>query len=172
MSSDEIIHLLVDGFTPPALLSPTYVNEHAEEMLALKVYRGSTMDRTATMAFEIDSACLAPQHLLFHTGDLPRWYEVSNPFTQRIGVVPGHTLKFSSPAIERGSYPAKHFDYVVIGDASTVMGLAAPFEEEATESLFKIERVSAHSNMLEFWFQHGNADLFSGKNPELQAFES
>ena len=170
MSSDEVIHLLVDGFNPPSLLTPAYIN--AEEMLPLKVYRGSTADRTATLAFEIDSACLASQHLLFHTGDLPRWYEVSNPFTQRIGVVPGQTLKFSSRVIERDSYAGKHFDYVVVGDASTVIGLAAPYEEETTESLFKIERVSADSNMLEFWFENGNTDLFSGKAPELQAFQS
>lgn len=171
MSSDEVIHLLVDGFTPPSLVSSAYVDEHREEILPLKVYRGSTADRTATLTFDIDSACLAPQHLLFHTGDLPRWYEVSSPFTHRIGVVPGHTLKFSSQVIERESYPAKHFDYVVVGDASSVIGLAAPYEEETTESIFKIERVSADRNMLEFWFENGNADLFSGKNPELQIFQ-
>jgi hypothetical protein len=59
---------------------------------------------------------------------------------------------------------------VVIGDATTVAGLAAPYDEEDTTFLLKIERPLAGSNILDFWFLNSNQDLFTGKIVETQAF--
>ena len=34
---------------------------------------------------------------------------------------------------------AKNFQYAIVGDATTVPGLAAPYDEEDTHDIFKIE---------------------------------
>jgi hypothetical protein len=171
MSSDEVIYMIVDGFNPPPSISPDIVAHFGKEILPLKVYRGSTKDRTATLKFKIDASTLTPQHLLLHTGDLPMWYEVCNPFTHRVGVQPGNMLGFSDGTIERESFPAKTFQYIVVGDASLVEGLAAPFNEETTESIFKIEPPQPGRPLLQLWFDLGNTDLYSPKSPELQDLE-
>lgn len=165
MSSDEVIYMNVDGFNPPAVINPI---DHSTQILPLKVYRGRTEDRTETLAFRVDSCLLAPQHLLLHTGDMPMWYEVVNPFTQRVGAEPGTTVPFHNGAIIRGAFPAKKFLYLVVGDASTVEGLAAPYNEEATEGIFKLETPTSGQPFLRFWFDMGNTDLYSMKDPELQ----
>lgn len=171
MSSDEVIYMRVDGFDPPPLITAAVLRHFANEILPLKVYRGSTKDRTATLKFSIDATVLAPQHLLLHTGEVPMWYEISNPFTHRVGLQPGNMLKFRALTIERGTFPAKTFEYMVVGDASCVDGLAAPYDEETTESIFKIEPSQARRSLLNLWFDVANTDLFSTKSPELQDFE-
>jgi hypothetical protein len=171
MSSDEIIHMIVDGFTPPAVIDASVLKQYTNQILPLKVYRGSTKDRTATLDFKVDATVLAPQHLLLHTGNLPMWYEVCNPFTQRVSVQPGNMLGFQNGVITRGSFPAKTFEYMVVGDASSIEGLAAPYDEETTESLFKIEPPQAGRPLLQLWFDLGNTDLYSTKHPEVQEFE-
>ena len=165
MSSDEVIYMNVDGFNPPAVVD---LIDHSAQILPLKVYRGRTEDRTETLAFQVDASLLAPQHLLLHTGDLPMWYEVVNPFTQRVGAEPGTTVPFRNGAIVRGTFAAKTFLYLVVGDASTVVGLAAPYNEEATLGIFKLEAPTPGQPFLRFWFDRGNTDLYTIKNPELQ----
>jgi len=171
MSSDEVIHLMVDGFNPPPFDSPEIVTHLGKEILPLKVYRGSTKDRTATLRLMIDASTLTPQHLLLHSGDLPMWYEVCNPFTHRVGVQPENVLRFPDGIIKRGSFPAKIFQYIVVGDASLLEGLAAPYNEETTESIFKIEPPQSGRPLLLLWFDLGNTDLYSKKSPELQHLE-
>jgi hypothetical protein len=171
MSSDAVIYLVIDGFSPPNLLSAEILERHSQSILPLKVYRGSTSDRQATLAFQVDATTLAPQHLLLHTGDLPMWYEICNPFTHRIGVVPDNQLCFRGSVIERGSFPSKTFAYLVVGDASSVVGLAAPYDEETTEAIFKIEPPRPAAPLLNVWFDDGNTDLYSTKRPELQSFD-
>ena len=62
------------------------------------------------------------------------------------------------------------FDYIVVGDCSTLDGLAAPYDEENTPHVLKIERVNDGRSFVAFWFSNGNTDLFSGKTPEMQEF--
>lgn len=171
MSSDEVIYLTVDGFPRPTFLSQEILAEFAKNILPLQVYRGSTKDRTATIKLKIDVSVLTPQHLLLHTGDLPMWYEVCNPFTHRVGAQPKSVVGFSNETIDRGTFPAKTFQYIVVGDASLVDGLAAPFNEESTEWIFKIESPQPGRSILQLWFDLGNTDLFSSKDPELQDLE-
>ena len=63
--------------------------------------------------------------------------------------------------------PAKRFDYVVIGDAQTVDGLAAPFNEENTSHIFKFEQLQKDPGLLRFWFKYGNSDRYSGVDVEM-----
>jgi len=66
----------------------------------------------------------------------------------------------------------KTFDYVVVGDCSTLVGLTAAYDEEDTTHIMKLERVPQGRTLLDFWFEYANQDLYSGKQVELQAFQS
>lgn len=172
MASNGRLTFAVDNFDPPAALLPGWETTYKSKILVLPVYRASTADRTATLEFEIESSLLAPQHLLRHSPEGDQvWYEIATPFVQRVGIDPGSTLKYTGSRIDFTSVEVKHFDYVVIGDATTVAGLAAPYDEEDTTFLLKVERPLAGSNILDFWFQNSNQDLFTGKIVETQAFE-
>jgi len=173
MASDGKLSFMVDDFQLPLALLPGWENRYKNSILILPVYRASTADRTATLAFDVDTTLLAPQHILRHepSNDFV-WYEIATPFVHRIGITAGSTLKF--PVSHRLSRSAvtnsKRFEYVIMGDARSVEGLAAPYDEENTKHILKIEQPESGSNILEFWFRFGNQDLYSGKNPELQQF--
>jgi hypothetical protein len=172
MASSGKLTFIIDVFTPPAFLPQGWEDKYRSEILVLPVYRASTADRTATLHFDVESTLLAPQHLLRHApvGDAV-WFEVATPFVQRIAIQPATTLRFDGQAIDSACVDRKHFEYVVIGDATSVAGLAAPYDEEDTTFILKIERPESGSNILEFWFEHSNRDLYSGKVIELQSFD-
>ena len=81
------------------------------------------------------------------------------------------TLRFAAQTMDLASVDRKHVEYVVIGDATSVYGLAAPYDEEDTTFILKLERPESGSNILDFWFKHSNRDLYSGKVIELQSFD-
>jgi hypothetical protein len=141
-------------------------NRHIEY---LDVYRKSSTDLTDTLRFLVDSSAIAPHHLYMHT-DSSTWYQVCSPFIHRIGATPGQGIRFQEKRIDRTGQ-VKQFDYVVVGDCTTVEGLHAPYEEEDTKYMLKIERpIKGH--ILEFWRNNANKDHFHGKRLEMQRFES
>ena len=99
------------------------------------------------------------------------WFEFATPFIQRVAIAPSTTLRFSTQNIDFTSVDTKRFEYVVIGDATSVDGLAAPYDEEDTTFTLKIERPEMSSDILKFWFDHSNRDLYSGKAIEMQLFD-
>ena len=121
--------------------------------------------------FEVETTLLNPQHLLRH--DPPNekvWYEVITPFIQRVVLCPVRTLSSAHKCLNRLKFPAKRFDYVVIGDARTLEGLAAPFSEEETNHIVKFEPLNKEPGLLRFWFKHGNTEQYSGKSVEMAQF--
>ncbi|WP_180901479.1 hypothetical protein [Martelella soudanensis] len=44
----------------------------------------------------------------------------------------------------------KRFDYLVVGDASSIDGLAAPYDEEETDQVVHVERLDAGLDLFEF----------------------
>ena len=54
MASDGIISMLLDDHTPP------------DGVVPIKVYRESTLNRTATLPLWIPSEALAPSHVWMH----------------------------------------------------------------------------------------------------------
>jgi hypothetical protein len=168
MASDGELHLMVDDFEPPRIVTQEIIEANSENILRLAVYRASTHDRTARLAFEIETSLLNSQHLLRHAPrNKPVWYEVITPFIQRVGLEPGANLGFSSHVLMEAEVPAKRFDYVVIGDARTVDGLAAPFNEEEAGHIVKFEQLHKEPDLLRSWFKHGNTDRYSGMNVEM-----
>ncbi len=124
-----------------------------EETLTLKVRRGNTLEMTTPLAFSVPCGIIAPTHLYIHpnVGVNPTYYEVIGPEIVRVGVNPKASLRFSGREISALGLDLKHFDYVVLGDASTITGLAAPHDEEETREVTHIE-VIAHP-----WFEVGGA---------------
>lgn len=171
MASDGELHLIVDDFQPPPIATQETIKEDSDCILRLRVSRASTHDRTARLTFEIETSLLNSQHLLRHAPKYePVWYEIIMPFIQRVGLQPGAQLRFSSHVIMDSEVSAKRFDYAVIGDARTVDGLAAPFNEENTSYIFKFEQLQKESGLLRFWFKYGNSDQYSGVNVEMAQF--
>jgi hypothetical protein len=126
----------------------------------------------ALAAVVIETSLLNSQHLLRHAPrNEPVWYEVITPFIQRVGLETGAKLGFSSRVLMEAEVQAKRFDYVVIGDARTVDGLATPFNEKETDHIVKFEQLHKEPGLLRFWFKHANTDLYSEMNVEVAQLE-
>jgi hypothetical protein len=59
----------------------------------------------------------------------------------------------------------------VLGDATTLEGLAAPFDEENTKQKFLIQNTVGYHSLLDYWVAHANRDLVSGREFEEQQFQ-
>ena len=143
-----------------------------EETLDLTVYREGTTGRTAPLSVTVATAILTPPHLLIHRPlcDMA-YYEVMGPEIYRIGVGPGVGLTFDAGALTVDAASRKRFDYVVVGDASTVAGLAAPYDEEDNVEVMHVERLDAGLDLFRFWQANQNSDQVSCRDPEPRRFE-
>lgn len=173
MANDGVLHLMRDDFVQPAALFPGWEEALKNDILCLKIYRESTLNRTAALSFHVDAEHLAPQHILKHAPEgQPVYYQVCCPFIYRVGLEPDRVLAFDSRSM-RTTPDANHlkrFDYIIIGDATSVHGLIAPYDEEHTDQIFKIERTADSKSILAFWVDNANQDHFSGKVVDLQQF--
>jgi hypothetical protein len=144
-----------------------------EETLELKVYRESTTGRTARLPVTSASDLLAPPHLLIHRpiGE-QAYYEVMGPEIYRVGVQPGVALKYAGGTATIGAEALKRFEYVVVGDASTVEGLAAPYDEEETKEIVHVEKLDVGLDLFDFWLANQNSDQTSIRRPETRTFLS
>jgi len=142
----------------------TTSNRDREEILTLPVYRGNTKDRTAPLSFVVPCGIIAPAHLLSHpsVGSNPAYFEAIGPEIVRVGVNPNATLPFSGREIRAHADDLKHFDYVVIGDAARVDGLAAPYDEEETNHVTLLERLNK-VDLFQFWLANQNTDQVSDR---------
>jgi len=174
MVTDGHFCLMRDNFDPPPRITAKELHLYKDDILHLDVYRSATADRTDTVALWIDAASLAPHHILKHCPNSAAvYYEICSPFIHRVGLDPNNALDFdnvSLAAITSGQ-TVKRFDYMIIGDATCVTGLRAPYDEEETECLFKIERPVNGQSILEFWVTNPNFDHYTGNSPELQQFQ-
>lgn len=144
-----------------------------EETLKLKVYRESTTGRTAKLPVTVATDLLAPPHMLIHRplGD-GAYYEVIGPEIYRVGVQPGVRLQYANGMGTVAGGALKRFDYVVVGDASRVEGLAAPYNEEETKEVVHVEKLDAGIDLFDFWQANKNSDQVSNRRPEPRIFSS
>ena len=171
MASNGKINLIKDNYYLPPVISPKDINKYKDGVFEINVYRENTYNRKSTIEFDVDATLLAPKHLFKHfpTGNAV-FYEYCMPYIQRIGIDIDKTIYFKDKCIK----PQNNIlitDYQVIGDAREFDGLEAPFDEENTKQIFKIEKIDNSINILEFWFKNSNKDLFSEKNVTFQEFE-
>lgn len=68
-------------------------------------------------------------------------------------------------------FEIKVFDYVIIGDAGTLDGLAAPFDEEETKQITHLEKITLETDLFDFWLANQNTDLVSGRNTDFRQLE-
>lgn len=140
--------------------------------LVLDVARESTANRTKTLSHWVDSSLLATQPVYRHipNGTVPVYYEVVCPYIHRIGVANGTTIKIEGKRLVPDC--PKNLEYAVIGEASTLPGLEAPYDEEATEQILKVEMFDEDQEIIGFWFSNGNTDQYSTKDVEVASFGS
>ena len=158
MASDGELQLLVDV---------------SLEVVPITVYRENTENRTGTLKQLIDTTIILNNHIWMHTHDSNGtvYYETCSAFIYRVGLNPNTVLPFQGEIISRVDN-TKTTNSIILGDATTKVGLLAPFDEEHTTHLFKIEPFyNIDSNILRFWFDNGNQDLYSGKKVEQQKFD-
>lgn len=172
MSSDGKIQLMIDNFRLPNFMPSNWKEIYNSEILELEIYRENTINRSKSIRLSVESSLLASQHILKHNlRNNGVYYEICNPFIQRIGQFKGQTIKFENLEIKSRKDTFKKDDYVILGDATTLDGLAAPYDEEKTKHIFRIEKLSNITTLLDFWFDNSNMDHFSNKSMNLQQFE-
>lgn len=171
----------LDAVTKPADLKMIAMANNGEmhlvidvslQVVPIKVYRENTENRTATLMQLIDTTIILNNHIWMHTHDIRGtvYYEICSPFIYRVGLNPDSLLPFNGEQIDRVSN-VMTTGYIVLGDATTKVGLIAPFDEEHTTHIFKIEPFfDINTNILKFWFDNGNKDLFNSKKIQLQKF--
>lgn len=172
MANDGKLRLKIDNSIAPQVLPINWKQQpYKNDILELEIFRQSTYDRRSSLKFLVDASTLAPSHLLMHSPNgAAVFYEVSNPFIYRVGVSPGEILQFTKETLDNDQAKLKRFQYTVLGNATTLEGLAAPYDEENTTQLFKLETIPENMNILDFWSKNGNQDLYSRKIVELQEF--
>jgi len=160
MASKGIIRFRRDRPPFPPIFISHDLSIFSSDVLELKVKRGSTRNRTATVDLWIDPGLVCPQHLLRHfDGQSQTWYEVISAFTIRIALEIDGTLPLSNQTLHCDYKLARHPSHVVLGDAWRLDGLAAPFDEENTEFRLEIQRVNS-GNILSYWFDMGSSNGF------------
>ena len=137
--------------------------------LILDVYRESTNNRTEILSHWVDATHLASQPSYRHQDSSGfGFHEVVCPFVHRLGVEHSTVVQISGNQLAPVS--PKSFDYAVVGDAARVSGLAAPYDEEETDEVFKIEHIDGDNDIISFWIANANTDQFSGKAIEKAEF--
>jgi len=169
MSSKEEIMLLKDGFDLPQALFPGWKDKFKDDILFMKVYKDNTENRTAALSYMVPAEYIAPLHILKHSPvGSAVYYEFSTPFIHRVQVAKGCNLQFNENIIPRGQNVLTH-ERIIIGDATTLSGLKAPFDEENTEHIFKIEFIQEQQSIHEFWFENANENLYGQRNCAVTA---
>lgn len=142
-----------------------------QEAIPIKVYRQSTLDRTASVQVTVPASLVASAHIYRHAPkNRPVYYEVCKPDIYRVGLLPGKVAPIVKGRLDIPDSDRKQFNYVVLGDADTHEGLIAPFNEEETKSLLHIEMCRRNS-FFHFWRSHANSDQVSCRFPDMLQFK-
>lgn len=162
----EEIAMSSSGYIP--LRTDHNLSETPDELL--KVYRDSTDNRTHSIPVWVRADHLSPQHVYRHEPiDPPIYYEIVCPLIQRVGVNAGSVVRLNrntlSPRLPKPS------NYIVLGIATTVDGLRAPYDEENTSHVWKIDSLKDTEELIDYWFRNRNSDLFSDLPINLAEFE-
>ena len=157
MSDDGIIHFL-----------PTNAPLDAQFAHPLKVYRQTTADRNHSLKFWVNAETVSPSHLWLHRPmSQSAYYEIVLPKVFRIGVEPGQTIPFRGTALTLKPENCKNLAYVIVGDADTQEGLTAPYHEEETLHLAKVDAIPLGTEIIGRWYEMQNSHLFPDMKVEL-----
>jgi len=159
MSEQGIAHFL-----------PTNAPKNAQFATAIPVPQQTTNDRTKRLRFWVDTETISPSHVWLHRPmDQPAYYEVVLPKVFRVGVNSGETLPFSGTRLAVPKDSTKTLPYAIVGDADDNAGLIAPYNEEETMQLAKIDFIPEGMEVIERWYQQKNTLMFDDIEVELAA---
>lgn len=162
MSSKGKMDYVIDSFVYPRVMPSNYRKRFEKSIYTAKVYRSTTLDRKQAISFFIPVENIDIKHIyMHHQGNLV-FYEMCFPYIHRIKLKANSVLSFNDEYVIDEDDSIVNSDYSIIGDARFKKGLAAPFEEEETKFIFKIEDCGTES-IQDFWFSYSNKDLFTEK---------
>ncbi len=137
--------------------------------LILDVYRESTDNRRFTLSFWVEASLLATQPCYRHLPpDGFGYHAIVSPFIHRIGVEFGEKIKIENDRLVPTS--PKCLRYAVVGNATNVQGLKAPFDEENTQEILKVEHIKDPDDIISFWIKNGNTNQYDNKPIERGYF--
>jgi hypothetical protein len=150
---------------------PTNAPPDAQFAHALNVYQQDGWDRNRPLRFWVNLEVIAPNHLWLHKpeGDAT-YYEVVLPRVFRVGVEPGRALPIRGTLLDVMPSDCKRLGFVIVGDADTENGLKAPFHEEETLELAKIDEIPKGNEIIGRWQDMQNRFLFSDMKVEYNQF--
>lgn len=142
---------------------------YVEETLSLTVYRDDTKGRTASFGFQVPWALIAPPNLLLHQPEAEQaYYEVVGPEIFRIGMLPSCNLRIAGKLLVSEEAERKSFEYVILGEANELDGLAAPYDEEKTTMIMHCQRFALGQTFFDFWQTQENSDQMTGRTFEAR----
>ncbi|MGJ8626272.1 MAG: hypothetical protein ACSHXB_04855 [Sulfitobacter sp.] len=147
---------------------PTNAPYSADFASALPVPKRTPKDMDRSLGFWVDLETISPSHIWLHRPwSRPAYYEVVLPRVFRLGVNPGYHLPLVGKRVAITPVEAKLLKYVVVGDASSPKGLAAPYSEEETLLLAKIDEIAKGCEIIGRWNEKQNSQLFPSMDVEL-----
>lgn len=161
MSADGNIDYMIDSFRLPEVVPPDYRKRFENSIYTAQVYRSTTTDRKHAIEFYVPVESIDIKHIYLHYQGNLFFFEICFPYIHRLKLDAGSVLGFDDNHFIENIPPIVHSDYSIIGNAGTKEGLAAPFEEEETTFVYKIEDCG-NQTIHDFWFAHANQDLFTG----------
>lgn len=170
MSPNRVLHLDRDGSVIPNPVPPNWKEtDLARDILEVQVYWSAPERRNAVVEVHVPATLLAPGHVWRHSEGPVTVYEVSHPAIFRVGIEPGRTLPIAGDGTIVRPPGFKQFAYMVIGDARTLDGLRAPYDEENTTHTFRIQ--DGNTPPLEFWFENANKPIYDKLSAHVQEFD-
>lgn len=134
-------------------------NSSKEADVVLTVPRESTSNRTHALNYWVNSSEVLSQPIYKHTFDRGRvLYQIVSPFIHRIGSEISKTVLICDDKLVPKNH--KNLDYVVFGDCTVKEGLKAPYDEENTSEILKIQSTKKGIEIFEFWFKNENTPLY------------
>ena len=149
---------------------PTNAPMNAQFAHAIPVPQQNAGDRNRRLRFWVDTETISPSHIWLHRPmDQPAYYEIVLPKVFRVGVHPGETLPFKGTSLAVPEASTKSLPYVIVGDADNDAGLIAPYNEEETLQLAKVDYTPEGIEIIERWHQQQNTLMFDDIEVELAA---
>lgn len=162
MSKDGNMDYFIDSFIVPKSVPANYREVYKDYIYTAQVYRSTSSDRNCTIELSVPIEFIDAKHLYLHHQGRGFFYEVCFPYIHRVKTQPKSIITFNGEYTIERKNPIVHSDYAIIGDAQYKDGLAAPFEEEDTSFIFKIEDCGDQT-IHDYWFANANQDLFTSK---------
>lgn len=163
MSADGNLDYMTDSFIQPPVVPVNFREVYKDYIYTAEVYRSTSGNRKCTIELDVPIESIDVKHIYLHHQSNLFFYEVCFPYIHRIKTLPKAVVPFDNDFTIEDKPPIVHSEYAIIGDARVKSGLAAPFEEEDTDFIFKIEDCKGQT-IHGCWFAHANQDLFTSKN--------